>query len=481
MKLKSTKINVAYQSANLESLGELLAVAARIISVLAAFLLVFAFLSWFHGVVSGLSITLVFLAVAALAALSAVMSVQLRDNLIVMNREGVSLPGLLGGGLRRKVDREWNSIRKVDLDYDDEQGERLLLYFEGQKPVVVETKKLDKNGLEQMVVAVEVWGSNAEGVESLARIKERLRGVSPVTGDSNYTRIWEDELTRRFGSTNFVPLEPGNMIGRGRLKIIRQLGFGGLAAVYLVLDNDGNRFALKESVTPLNTNDARKGKAIELFIREARLLMQLSHRSIARVHDQFVENGRQYLLLEYVQGANLRQLVKENGSQAEDKVVAWAFAMAEALAYMHSLDPPIIHRDISPDNIVLKNDGSVVLVDFGAAKEFLGTATGTMIGKQCFVAPEQFRGKPVCQSDIYSLGATMFFLLTGRDPEPLTPSSPWLAHKRVSEGLDLLIAAMTDQDPEKRPATAALLLERLGELARDVATGETSMTGGKTK
>lgn len=418
----------------------------------------------------GTSFTVVFLALAAAAMTCATLCVQWQDNLLILSKEGLSLPGLLGGGLRRTIDREWSGLRKVSYalagDAANKEPEKLILYFEQRPPLKIETQRLESKDLEQLVVAIEVWSPSTEGIEELALLKDKVRGGAKTRGDVSYTTLWEDEMSRRFSSTNFVPLEPGNMLENGRLKVIRQLGFGGLSAVYLVTDKDGNSFALKESVTPLNTLDVQKQKANELFAREARLLMKLSHPSIARVYDQFVENNRQYLLLEFVRGTNLRQLVIEKGPQEETLVMDWAAQIAEALVYIHSLNPPIIHRDVSPENILLKDDGRIMLVDFGAAKEFLGTATGTMIGKQCYVAPEQFRGRPVAQSDIYALCATMFFLLTGKDPLPLSSSSPWLAHKKVREELDTLIAQGTNQDALNRPPSANEFLSRLRAIER---------------
>jgi serine/threonine protein kinase len=101
-------------------------------------------------------------------------------------------------------------------------------------------------------------------------------------------------------------------------------------------------------------------------------------------------------------------------------VVRWLLEAAKILQYLHSQSPPLIHRDVTPDNLVLARDGCLSLIDFGAANALLGTATGTLVGKQSYIAPEQFRGKAGLSSDIYSLGATVYFALTGREPEPLT-------------------------------------------------------------
>src|SRR5207237_6197438 len=116
--------------------------------------------------------------------------------------------------------------------------------------------------------------------------------------------------------------------------------------------------------------------------------------------------------------------IRQNGAQKETTVLKWAAEVAEILTYLHKRNPPIIHRDLTPDNLVLKNEGTVHLIDFGAANQFVGTATGTLVGKQAYIAPEQLRGKADLQSDLYSLGGTLHYLLTGKDPIPLMVAHP---------------------------------------------------------
>ena len=151
---------------------------------------------------------------------------------------------------------------------------------------------------------------------------------------------------------------------------------------------------------------------------------------------------------------DLRAFIKEHGQQGERLVMRWALDMALILSYLHSKDPPIIHRDITPDNIVLDRLGSIKLIDFGAANELLGTATGTLVGKQCYIPPEQFRGKATTQSDIYALGCTLYYLTTGKDPEPLSQSSLPEELKEKYPALNELIEKCTAMEAEKRLQTA---------------------------
>jgi serine/threonine protein kinase len=146
-------------------------------------------------------------------------------------------------------------------------------------------------------------------------------------------------------------------------------------------------------------------------------------------------------------------------------VLEWAIQIANTLKYLHDREVPVIHRDLTPDNLVLRNDGQVIIVDFGAANELIGTATGTFVGKHAYISPEQFRGKTVTQSDIYAFGCTLFYLLTGVEPEALSTSNPRELAPSVSEDLAELIESCTQLEVRDRYQTVAQLLPVLKRLA----------------
>ena len=186
-----------------------------------------------------------------------------------------------------------------------------------------------------------------------------------------------------------------------------------------------------------------------MFNREALLLSKLDHPNIAKVLDYFVENEHHYEVIEYIDGMDLRRFVKDRGPQPEEFILNWARQICEILIYLHTQAPPIVHRDLTPDNLVLSVNVGLVLIDFGAANAFIGTATGTMVGKQSYMPPEQLRGKSVPQSDIYALGCTLYFLLTGSDPMPLEIANPG-EKTAVSRDLNALIMKCTAQKVEDR-------------------------------
>ena len=204
----------------------------------------------------------------------------------------------------------------------------------------------------------------------------------------------------------------------GPYQILRILGRGGMGTTYLVWNKNktiqGAPFLLV--LKEMNANMAKIPKARELFEREARILHALNHSNIPKYYDFFVEGDRKYLLMELIHGPNLEQFTHSRGSVDERRAVKWSIQVCQTLAYLHSLNPPLVHRDIKPANLILRNlDSRIMLLDFGAVKE-LGTSLSTRIGVEGYSAPEQYRGKPCTQSDIYGVGTTLIFLITGKTP-----------------------------------------------------------------
>jgi serine/threonine protein kinase len=273
----------------------------------------------------------------------------------------------------------------------------------------------------------------------------------------SYTSIWIDALESQFGATNFMPLRTGTRLQNGQYEVRMQLASGGLSAIYLAQADSSQKVVLKESVLPPDTDERTRAKAKEMFEREATILEKLHHPQVAKVLDHFAEEGRDYIVLEYISGMSLRQFVQAEPDKARLKAEIWAGELAEIVRYLHELDPPIIHRDLTPDNILLKTDGTIALMDFGASNEFVSKATGTLVGKQAYIPPEQFRGKAEPKSDIYAFGATLHYVLTGQDPVPLTQSHPRAVSHAVPSHLDALCSACTQIDPAERPSAEELI------------------------
>lgn len=208
-----------------------------------------------------------------------------------------------------------------------------------------------------------------------------------------------------------MSLQPGSIL-HDRYRIDGQLGKGGMGAVYLAFDQTLQiKVALKENLN-LNPESERQ------FHREANLLASLRHPNLPRVTDHFILEGRQYLVMDYIEGEDLHARARRQPPTTKD-VLRWADAVCDALVYLHSRTPPVIHRDIKPSNIKVQPDGNVVLVDFGLAKVFdhQQTSTGARGLTPGFSPPEQYgSGRTDSRSDQYALAATMYNLLTGTAP-----------------------------------------------------------------
>jgi hypothetical protein len=387
------------------------------------------------------------------------------DDLLTVSKEGLTFPLMFLPMLQYRRSRLWSDLRAAKLISDAEKKSNiLLLEFKSGGKTQMNLGNVSKSDQEQILLATEVWAKNCERAPELITYQNQLQNEARGVDHLSYTQMWEEELSRRFSATSFVPLEPDQILQNGRLKIVRQLAFGGLSAIYLAQEDGKQLVVLKEAVVPASADAQSKAKAAELFEREARLLIRLDHDNIARVFDHFAESGRNYLVLEYIHGQDLRQFIKQHGPQSEALVLNWAAQIAAIIGYLHAQTPPIIHRDLTPDNLVRRDDDSIVLIDFGAANEFVGTATGTLVGKQAYIAPEQLRGKATILSDVYALGGTIHFFLTGKDPEPLTTSHP-AETVSVSTELDRIVAACTEMEECDRPQRAEDIAREFSELA----------------
>ncbi|HLO86423.1 MAG TPA: FHA domain-containing serine/threonine-protein kinase [Nostocaceae cyanobacterium] len=201
-------------------------------------------------------------------------------------------------------------------------------------------------------------------------------------------------------------------------QVLRTLGQGGMGTTYLAWDATGKTTGVPQLLVlkQMNADMARIAKAQELFEREANILKCLYHPGIPKYYDFFVEGGKKYLAMELIHGQDLEKRIYYTGPVSPNQAIAWMIQTCDILDYLHSQNPPLIHRDIKPANLMVRNSNNqIVVLDFGAVKE-TGTAPGTRIGAEGYCAPEQERGQPLTQSDLYAIGPTLIFLLTGENP-----------------------------------------------------------------
>src|SRR5579885_3514444 len=172
--------------------------------------------------------------------------------------------------------------------------------------------------------------------------------------------------------------------------------------------------------------------------------------------------------MDYVPGKNLEVMLNTGGPFSNDFTVQLAIQCCEILEYLHSQDPPVIYRDLKPRNLMLTPHGRIVFIDFGIARSFMPQQAATRVVTAGYSPPEQYFGKPETRSDLYSLGATLSHLLTGKRPKPLTTCTPRLLNPDVRPALDDLIRRMTAHNPEERPSTAELVRYELYSIYKDI-------------
>jgi serine/threonine protein kinase len=273
-------------------------------------------------------------------------------------------------------------------------------------------------------------------------------------------------------------LEPGTVL-RKRYEILELVGQGGMGAVYKAADRrlEGRVCAVKEILPHLTENTASPEEleqVAEQFRMEASVLARLDHPLLPKVSDYFSNGSREYLVMDFVPGRDLQDLLHEkqrlNEFFTEQQVIDWAVQLLDALDYLHSQDPPVLHRDIKPSNIKLTPRGDIKLVDFGLVKlmQTNDSRTVTVVqgrGTVAYTPLEQYGGDSGftdARSDLYSFSATLYHLLAGQPPidakerflRPGSLPSLCAINPTVSPRIERVIFQALSMHPNERPATA---------------------------
>ena len=281
-------------------------------------------------------------------------------------------------------------------------------------------------------------------------------------------------------------LRPGTVL-RERYEILGCVGQGGMGAVYRATDLrlKGRVCAIKEIRYDPDLPPEALAQAQQQFHQEASVLACLDHPNLPKVSDYFTEGGREYLVMDFVAGRDLRQVLEEElraGRMLDERrVLRWAEQLCDALSYLHNQDPPVLHRDIKPANIKETPGGLLKLVDFGLVK-LLATDDARTItvlqgrGTVAYTPLEQYggdTGHTDARSDIYALGATLYHLLTGQPPADakqrfLHPESlipPRELNPRISPTTERAILAAIAMHPDDRPPTVEAFRQMLHDIS----------------
>lgn len=308
---------------------------------------------------------------------------------------------------------------------------------------------------------------------------------SPVITDSG---LGTDNIEGK-PSGKLKPLPEGTILN-GRYEIVRKIGGGGMGAIYLASDNNlgGVLRAVKEMVQS-HIEEEQQEKAVNDFKRESMILSTLDHPSIPTIYDYFYDasEGRFYLVMKYISGGDLASKLRAapDGKIDELTITEWAIQITDVLNYLHNQPTTIVYRDLKPSNLMLDgNSGRVMIIDFGIArsitqKEEKGvTAVGTM----GYAPPELFSGNVEPRSDIYSLGSTMFHLLTGADPQsnPLLifdfqkNPRPRQINSRLSDQMERILMRSVEYNADARYSSAAEMKAVLEDHLANLRSGNLS-------
>src|SRR6266550_448241 len=283
-------------------------------------------------------------------------------------------------------------------------------------------------------------------------------------------------------------LDPTSVLNN-RYEIVRRIGGGGMGAVYLAKDrNLGDAPRAVKEMVEAHLDPAQHEKAIGDFKRESLLLTSLEHPSIPTVYDYFYDEplGRFYLVMKFIAGGDLASRLRSApGGKVDEKTVTdWGMQTADVLHYLHTRPKPIIYRDLKPANLMIDgNSGRVMLIDFGIARWVKQEEKGvTAVGTMGYAPPELFGGRVEPRSDVYSLGATMFHLLTGSDPQdnPLlifdfakNPRPRQIAPS-ISSEMEQILMRSVEYKPEDRFVSAGAMRDALANHLEKLIAGQVS-------
>jgi serine/threonine-protein kinase len=362
-------------------------------------------------------------------------------------------------------------IAKPDIELEPAEGACPPSQFDSVR--IIENKDYSKNQPDQK----DVWNNKyepagAEKIDLQRAVEEQQKKARTYTTPN----IGKSDTDGK-KSAKLKPLDEGTILNE-RYEIVRKIGGGGMGAVYLASDKNlgGVLRAVKEMVQSY-IEEEQQDKAINDFKRESLLLTSLDHQSIPTIYDYFYEEqeARFYLVMKYISGGDLASRLRSapEGRISEQDVTEWAVQIADVLEYLHNRQPPIVYRDLKPANIMIDGTtGRVMLIDFGIARWVNKEEKGvTAVGTMGYAPPELFSGNVEPRSDIYSLGSTMFHLLTGADPQnnPLLIFDfqkhplPRQINPQLSDQIEKILLRMVEYNADQRFASAAELSRMLRE------------------
>lgn len=394
----------------------------------------------------------------------------LRPNSLSIDATGLKLAITVAGNSIPFAQIKWPQVNSVSLGRATDGAAIIKFNLNDNKPICLNLNDIQENDRPRLSKALERFASGCT-------IESELSEAMMPHRERSYTELWLQSLSSAPERNSNQSLTPGQKLKDDQYKVIKRLGVGGQGTAYLCRDELNNcNIVLKETIVPAYADRNLKEQALKSFEKEAKILESLDSDGIVKLKDYFFEDHRGYIGLEHIDGLNLRQLIAEKGALSEEATRELAGQMCQILSFLHKRS--IIHRDFTPDNLMLTNDNKLKLIDFNVAQiQQVGT-TGTIAGKHSYLPPEQFRGKATLQSDLYAMGATLQFLVTGSEPEAISQSSPIEAGAKTSEVFDQIVRSCTALDLNKRFKSVTEIAAALGHTIDDDEESVLSINSG---
>jgi tRNA A-37 threonylcarbamoyl transferase component Bud32 len=277
------------------------------------------------------------------------------------------------------------------------------------------------------------------------------KALTVPSADTSFTELWLDSLSSAPEAASLQAVPDGQTLADGRYLVRSKLASGGQGHAYLCQDQTTKQeVVIKAYLLPVYQGKRLKDIAIQQLEAESVVLQKIKHPQIVQFVDWFSTSSCAFLVLNRIAGQNLRQCQSAMGRPPIELATNLTLQMCEILRYLHSSDPPIIHRDFTPDNLIVDARQRLTLIDFTIAEPSGAVSGLPPAGKPAYMPPEQFRGETCIQSDIYALGGTLQYLLTGCDPVALEQTNIMVADAAVSPLLAEVVYRCRAAEPKDR-------------------------------
>lgn len=345
-----------------------------------------------------------------------------------------------------KTDVAWEKLGSLSLSHKKGNNQKIT-FADNQGKKLISIALSAVPSFEDWITLSQAIQQNCPNATIYDGITDVLR---PAIEDCSYTGLWLDTLHSNAPQQNIPSLDKAKTL-HSRYLLKQRIARGGQGIAYLAEDvTTGQAVAVKEYLLSAYQGKRAGENARHEIEAEAVVLNKLSHPQIVQLLDSFSESNRVFLVLRHIDGVNLRQYVKHSGCPEPEKILAQVKQMCEILSYLHSCAPPLVHRDFTPDNLLIDTSNKLTLIDFTIAEPLSSLAGLPPSGKPAYMPPEQFRGEALTQSDIYSLGGTLYFLCTGSDPEALVQCSLEESHPELPASIRQIVHRCRAQEASER-------------------------------